>query len=103
MALIAFQTGKDHLRVTDDDHDAEIQSKLTMAEGIIVDYLKAQADPSWDETTTPVPVQAAVLIMLGFLYEHRGEDLEAGAGDFDEGAWNAVGRLLMRLRDPALA
>jgi len=53
---------------------------------------------TWTDTTVPQPVKAAVLLMLTHLYDHRGEDLAA-----DENLWNAIGRLLMRLRDPAVA
>ena len=41
---------------------------------IVRDYLKDRADPEWTEDTTPLPVQAATLQMLGLLYEHRGDD-----------------------------
>lgn len=54
--------------------------------------------PSWTEATVPMSVQAATLVMLTHLYEHRGDDPET-----DEALWQAIGRLLMRQRDPALA
>lgn len=56
------------------------------------------ARPVWTESTVPGPVQSAVLLMLGHLYEHRGDELAS-----DENLWLAISRLLMRLRDPALA
>jgi hypothetical protein len=102
-ALVPFEQAKSHLHVTDAVHDAEIQAKLAQASAIIVDYLKGDVAPTWDETTAPLPVQAAVLYMLALLYEHRGDDLEAGAGDYDVGTWDAIDRLLKRFRDPALA
>ena len=102
-ALVSLPVGKTHLRITDSDHDAEIQLKIDHASAIIVDYLKDRADDAWTESTAPLPVQAAVLYMLGQLYEHRGDDLESGAGDFDTGVWEAIDRLLKRFRDPALA
>lgn len=100
-ALVAFDTAKTHLRVTDDDHDAEIQTKLDHASAVIVDYLGDRADPLWDDTSTPLHVQAAVLYLLGCVYEHRGDDLAPDA--VDEEAWAAVARLLARSRTPALA
>jgi len=40
----------------------------------------------------------AVLLMLTHLHDHRGEDM-----DTDANLWDAIGRLLTRFRDPALA
>lgn len=54
---------------------------------------------TWTDADVPGPVQSAVLLMLAHLYEHRGDDMEA----YDEALWTAIGRLLMRQRDPALA
>jgi hypothetical protein len=98
MALIDLDIAKKHLRITDSDHDAEIQTKLDQAGAIVTDYLKAQADPTWNEDTTPAVVQSAVLLMLGHLNENRGPDMRA-----DNEVWAAIERLLMRLRDPAVA
>jgi hypothetical protein len=50
----------------------------------------------WTEETAPAQVQQATLVMLTHLHEHRGDDMKA-----DKDAWDAVGRLLMRSRDPA--
>jgi hypothetical protein len=54
--------------------------------------------PNWTDSTVPAPVQAAALLMLTHLYEHRGEDMS-----LDTGLWEAIGRLVVRFRDPALA
>ena len=54
---------------------------------------------TWTEDTVPGHVQASVLLMIGHLYEHR----EGDATDADEVVWQAIERLLMRARDPALA
>jgi hypothetical protein len=40
MALVSFTVAKDHLRITDTDHDGDIQTKLEQASGIVLDYLK---------------------------------------------------------------
>jgi len=97
MALVTLSEARKHVKVSDTDDDAELASKLAQAEAIITVYLKSQADSTWNETTTPRPVQAAVLLMLGHLYEHRGDDMGG-----DEALWAAVGRLLVMYRDPAL-
>jgi hypothetical protein len=54
------------------------------------------ATPTWTELTLPGHLQAAILIVLAHLYEHR-EDMTA-----DADVWGAVERLLRRARDPAL-
>jgi hypothetical protein len=56
------------------------------------------ASVSWTYVTVPVHVQAAVLLMLTHLYEHRGDDQKA-----DADVWLAIERLLIRSRDPAFA
>lgn len=99
MALLTLTDAKDHLKITDADHDAVIGSKLDDAQGVIADYMKKRWDPTWDVDTLPRPVRAAILIMLGNLYENIGDDQQAR----DQEAWNSVIRLLDRLRDPAYA
>lgn len=100
---LTLPDAKAHLRITDADHDAEIQTKLTYASGIVRDYLGTYGDPAWDATSAPDQVHAATAYMLGLLYEHRGDDLTTGAGDFDAATWDAVKRLLDRIRPPAFA
>lgn len=56
------------------------------------------ASPAWAADTATGPMQAATLLILGHLYENRGDDMKA-----DETLWAAVTRLLMRSRDPVLA
>lgn len=54
--------------------------------------------PAFTSATVPLNVQAAILLMLTRLYEHRGD-----AEKEDTDLWVAIERLLMRSRDPALA
>jgi gp6-like head-tail connector protein len=96
-ALVTLTQAKSHLR-DPDAAKADLELKIEQASAIILDYLKGEADPAWDEDTVPMPVQAATLLMLGHLYEHRGDDMTP-----DDVVWNAIGRLLCRFRDPALA
>lgn len=98
MAYILLEDAKAHLRVTDDNENADVQRKLTQSEAIILDYLKSQADPAWDETTVPGQVVSATLLMLSHLYEHRGDDQKS-----DADLWESIRRLLERSRDPAFA
>jgi hypothetical protein len=102
--LVTLTQAKAHLRITmpaGDPGDAEIQFKLDQAEAIILDYLKGAngAAIGWtDPTTVPMPVTAAILLMLARLYEQRGDDEEK-----DQTLWEAIDRLLVRFRDPAIA
>jgi hypothetical protein len=103
--LVTLTQAKAHLRITTSADDVDIQLKLDQAEGIIRDYLK-DPDAAWvSPATAPAPVTAAILLMTTHLYEHRGDDMAGSlnSGQPDTQVWEAIGRLLMRLRDPALA
>lgn len=52
----------------------------------------------WTDATAPFPVKAATKLYLTHLYEKRGDDPET-----DEQLWMAIGRVLVRSRDAALA
>lgn len=91
--LVSLVTAKEHLRVISSDHDEDIQQKLDDAEDIVVDYLK-KPDHGWTEGTVPPRVRAAILLVLGALFENR----EGGDPISD-----AVRSVLWRDRDPALA
>jgi hypothetical protein len=96
-ALVTLAVAKSHLRlnpvVTADD--ADIQLKVNQASAIVINHLKAQADPTWTDATVPVQVQAAVLTLVTQLVVSRGD------GDVpDDSQWQ---RYLTILRDPALA
>jgi hypothetical protein len=97
--LVTLTQAKAHLRITVTTDDVDIQLKLDQAEGIILNYLKAQADPLWvSPATAPANVTAAILLLLTSLYELRGDDQT-----LSEHTWTAIERLLVGLRDPALA
>jgi len=53
---------------------------------------------AWTPLTVPGSVSAAILLVLTNLYENRGDDMKA-----DADLWEAIGRLVCRFRDPALA
>src|SRR4030095_25447 len=77
--LITLAMAKAHLRITaadGDPGDADIQLKADQAEAIILNYLKgANGDAiNWvSPETTPPPVTAGMLLMLGPLYEKPGD------------------------------
>jgi len=104
--LLTLAQAKEHLRITDSDHDTEVQSKTDSAAAIISDYVSS-GRTRWD---TPLPatdsdgwiiMQTAALELLASMYEHRGDDYGVNAPD--EEVWNAIRRKLSRLRDPAFA
>lgn len=52
----------------------------------------------YSSATVPKAAQAATLLVLTHLYEHRGDDMAP-----DQNLWDAITRLLSMYRDPALA
>src|SRR5262245_3336023 len=92
--LVTLDEAKRHLyQEWTTDNDVDITAKLQQASAIIRDYLKTRNDESWTDTTVPLPVKAAVLVMLAHLWEDRGDDSSR-----DEDVWNAVHRLVERFR-----
>jgi hypothetical protein len=100
--LVTLAEAKEHLAITDDLHDALVTQKLTSASATIRDYLKDQNDPTWDDTTAPPWIREAVFLLLGHLYQHRGDEF-GPANDNDDRVWTAIANLTRRSRDPALA
>jgi len=100
--LLSLADAKAHLKIppADTRDDADLTVKILQASAIIVGLLKLQADPSWDALTVPPPIQWAVQLMLGHLWANRG-DAAASAGDAE--LWEAIDRVLIPYRDPALA
>lgn len=88
MALVTLTLAKKHLRVLHDDDDAEIEVYLSAAEDVVTKYIDRVvygpvddsppgAAPSGDDGTaievTPA-ITAAVLLLLGDLYDTREAD-----------------------------
>lgn len=102
-ALVSLPMAKAHLRITTATQDADVQQKLDAASAVIVDYLKDRALATWDELTTPLPVQMGILMLLAYLWQHRGDDpASRDALEVDMGVWAEIDPLLVRFRDPAL-
>jgi len=100
--LVTLARAKTHLHVDGNDHDDDVQQKVTAASATIRDYLKNQNDPTWTPTTVPPFIAQAVLLLLAHEYEHRGDEFGASQ-DNDVKVWEAVANLCRRSRDPALA
>jgi hypothetical protein len=89
--LITLADAKEHLKIWDDDHNADVAVKVSQASGIVVEYLGTDADDTWTYATVPSSIQAAVMIALGYLYENRGDELKN-----DDAFWAAIGRYTLR-------
>ena len=99
--LITLQEAKDHLTITDDDHDTKINACILEAQNIVLDYLQAGADPTWIPSSLPYPVRAAIYRWLTWLYDDsRGiDERDADAVKVHQ----SMELLLRRFTDPALA
>lgn len=92
MSLVTLLEAQNHLREWDEEFEAEITLKASMATDIVTDYAN-QSDPDWTEETAPPLIKAAVLLVLRVLYD------DSDAHPLNEG----VKMILHRYRDPALA
>lgn len=93
-ALVTLDEVKQRLRLDFDDEDSDVTAMAEEATDIVVGYIK-QPDHEWTDETAPLRIKAAILLVVGRLYEDR-EGKEAVLTD-------AVRALLHRDRDPALA
>lgn len=63
---VTLQEAKDHLRILDTDEDTLITSLIAAAEGHVGKYLGDDLPEPM-----PAPVKAAVLLLVGDLFENR--------------------------------
>jgi hypothetical protein len=124
MMYVTLVRAKQHLNMDHNEDDTLIEVYIQAASGAVKNYLKSSSpyeverdsndDPILDSSGDPIyvvdssgdklvsyPVQAAVLLMVGFLYKDRDEnpDQAFSAGYLPK----PVTALLYPLRDPALA
>lgn len=122
MMYVTMARAKQHLNMDHDEDDNLIEVYVQAASGAVKNYLKSASpyeverdsndDPILDSSGDPMyvvdsagdklvsyPVQAAVLLMVGFLYKDRDENPDSA---FDRGYLpKPVTALLYALRDPA--
>lgn len=96
-ALVTIEEARRHLKLTtsnmaDADVAADVADKAEAATDIVIDYIK-QPDHEWTDADAPALIKAAVLLVLGDLFDNR----EAATIS------DPVKNLLHRYRDPALA
>lgn len=85
MALVSLETAKRHLRIFHDDDDAGVGLYVGAAESIVVAYLdrvvlpEGQTLPADDALAINVmpAITAAILLIVGDLYENREADPDA--------------------------
>lgn len=123
MMYVTLAQAKQHLNMDHNEDDSLIEVYVQAASGAVKNYLKSGSpyeverdsndDPILDSSGAPIyvvdssggkvvsyPVQAAVLLMVGFLYKDRDENPDSA---FDRGYLpKPVTALLYQLRDPAL-
>jgi len=116
--LVTLAAALLHVRVTDENQNADVLMKLAQAEAMVLDYLARPTDTTWTATIAtwgtevgspavlvpaPAVVQAAILEQLAELYAYRGDDPEVptrgNAGELSPSIKNK----LYRLRLPVLA
>jgi len=107
MALVSITRALMHLRlISSADEDVayideleEVQAKLEDASAIVLKHIKdPENEADLDADSTPGDIQAATLLVLSDLWEHR-----AGSKDEDTVLSTTVLNLLRGHRDPTLA
>ena len=124
MALVTLEDGRRQLRIPasgsppTSEHDADIEAAIATAEEVVLDLVNQRRSDgeawalevaSWDINGSPAVappkrVTQAVLMLTGYYFRYRGDDLanEQPTPEYGE-VMRAVTNLLYRLRDPALA
>lgn len=107
--LVTLDQAKAHLRIDTAYEDADLTLKIHAASSAVMNYLKSAIifEPVLVEgvltysTTVKFEVQAAVLLMLGYLYKDRDGDPDR---EYEPGMLpRPVTALLYPLRTPSLA
>lgn len=92
-----------------DARTADIKLKIGQASDIVLDYVNREPvdpEPPWDATTAPGRVNAATIMLVGFLLDDSEQSLAyisglSGSPSVDLN--NPLVALLYRLRDPVMA
>lgn len=102
MALISLANARAHLFNPDADavdiqQKAEHASALVLARCNTTEYRRTLTT-TWTDATVPAEVQSAVLLVLSFLWEHRGDGQMP-----DANFWASIDALIFSHRDPVVA
>lgn len=122
MAIVTLEQLQAHLRLTVGSESPltpeqeDLQLKLDIAEGMVLDYLARPDDADWTALlqhwvdgevaspaeTVPPAVKGAILLQAGELYGFRGDDLDNPKRDATGDLCPAAKACVYRFRDPAL-
>ena len=98
--IVSLEEAKTHLRIQHDEEDTLIVGLIQQAQTAAQDFCRVSFEPYVDdagnEADVPGPVKLAVLLMVGYFYEHR----EAEDGASYRTMRRAFTTLLYPHRDP---
>ncbi len=90
--LVSLAQAKEHLEVDHSDRDNDITLKIHAASAVVLNYIRNGADAFTDSAGEPIldsnglpigipyEIQAATLLMLGYLYKNRDSDPDKAYG-----------------------
>ena len=80
--IVTLEEAKTHLRVQHDEEDGLIEGLVQQAQTAAEDFCRVSFEPFLNDdgaaVEAPGPVKLAILLMVGYFYEHR--EAEDGAG-----------------------
>ncbi len=108
--ILTLEQAKSQVRITHTYEDDDLQLKLELAHGIVLDYIYLSRTASvtllaemqaWDDATAPKGVKGAIARMFANLVEFRGDDRDMMADPHDLPP--DVRQLLRMHKDPVIA
>lgn len=103
MALLTLEEARDQLNTPHETSDMHINRLIEQASDVVLNYVGD--DPvtdtarTWTDVTVPGTVKAAVLLVLGKLWAHRGDEPSEPEGFLSPD----VIRLLDRYKEPIVS
>ena len=80
--IVSLEEAKTHLRVQHDEEDGLIEGLIAQSQTAAEDFCRVSFEPFLNDVgeavEAPGPVKLAILLMVGYFYEHR--EAEDGAG-----------------------
>ncbi len=80
--IVSLEEAKVHLRIQHDEEDGLIEGLIQQVQTAAEDFCRVPFEPfiadNGEVADAPAPVKLAVLLMVGYFYEHR--EAEDGAG-----------------------
>lgn len=108
--LIALDEAKEWIFATQPEDEPLIQQLITLATGVVLEYVGpdpvTQAARTWTTATVPDAVRAAILTQVAELWAHRGDEPPAEGAPLLSPLGHlspAVIRFLQRYKEPVIA